>query len=87
MVNSVLPNDNTDLIVCLQGRTNKALEYIINYIWANRVPDSLQVGICFSYSLVVINYVCLCCLPPYTNLLLLNVPIIMPALDWPIMLL
>jgi hypothetical protein len=56
MVNSVLPNDNTDLMVCLQVRTNKALDYIINYIWANSVPDSLQVGICFSYSPVVINY-------------------------------
>lgn len=74
-----MPNDNTDLVMWLQELANMGLDYIIGFIQANtrRIPDSLPVGILF------LIFVCLYCLLPYTNLLLLNVGV-MYSLDWTI---
>lgn len=72
-----VPNNNTDLAVWLQEFANMGLDYIIGFITANarRVPDSLQVGICLLFLLVLIMFAyVVCCL------LLLNV-LIMYGLD------
>jgi hypothetical protein len=49
MVNSVMPNYNTDLIVWLQDLANSGLDYIIDFIRTQAGPNSLPVGIFFLY--------------------------------------
>jgi hypothetical protein len=68
MVNSVMPDNNTDSIVCLQDYANNGIDYVINIIrtYFPSAPGSLQVVIYFFYSLVVIIFDYVVCSPLLT---------------------
>jgi hypothetical protein len=76
MVNSVMPDNNTDSIVCLQDYANNGIDYVINIIrtYFPSAPGSLQVVIYFFYSLVAIMFAYVVCSPLLTCYLP-NVPI------------